>query len=121
MLGFRQRDVAGDDGPAGLDQAVQRRRELAKRAATFAYRATVFPMLTGTLITIAGFLPVGLAKSAAGEYTVAIFQVVGISLLLSWIGAVVFTPSLGFLMLKVRANGAPASGVGADLLRRRKT
>jgi multidrug efflux pump len=75
------------------------------RAATYAYRATAFPMLTGTLITIAGFLPVGLAKSSAGEYTVAIFQVVGISLLLSWIGAVVFTPYLGFLMLKVRANG----------------
>jgi multidrug efflux pump len=75
------------------------------RAATYAYRATAFPMLTGTLITIAGFLPVGLAKSSAGEYTVAIFQVVGISLLLSWIGAVVFTPYLGFLVLKVRANG----------------
>jgi len=75
------------------------------RAATYAYRATAFPMLTGTLITIAGFLPVGLAKSQAGEYTVAIFQVVGISLLLSWLGAVVFSPYLGFLMLKVRANG----------------
>ena len=75
------------------------------RAATYAYRATAFPMLTGTLITIAGFLPVGLAKSSAGEYTVAIFQVVAISLLLSWIGAVVFTPYLGFLVLKVRANG----------------
>lgn len=74
------------------------------RAATYAYRATAFPMLTGTLITIAGFLPVGLAKSQAGEYTVAIFQVVAISLLLSWIGAVTFTPYLGFLMLKVRAN-----------------
>ncbi|MBX3335465.1 MAG: efflux RND transporter permease subunit [Nitrospira sp.] len=73
-------------------------------AATHAYRATAFPMLTGTLITIAGFLPVGLAKSQAGEYTVGIFQVVGISLLLSWIGAVVFTPYLGFLLLKVRAT-----------------
>ena len=75
------------------------------RAATYAYRATAFPMLTGTLITIAGFLPVGLAKSSAGEYTVAIFQVVGISLILSWIGAVVFTPHLGFLILKVHSNG----------------
>ena len=75
------------------------------RAATFAYRATAFPMLTGTLITIAGFLPVGLAKSQAGEYTVAIFQVMAISLLLSWIGAVVFTPYLGFLMLKTKGNG----------------
>jgi len=61
-------------------------------------------MLTGTLITIAGFLPVGLARSQAGEYTVAIFQVVGISLLLSWIGAVTVTPYLGLLMLKVQSN-----------------
>ncbi len=74
------------------------------RAATFAYRATAFPMLTGTLITIAGFLPVGLARSSAGEYTVAIFQVMAISLLLSWIGAVVFTPYLGFLMLKIQGE-----------------
>lgn len=78
------------------------------RAATYAYRATAFPMLTGTLITIAGFLPVGLAQSSAGEYTVAIFQVVGISLILSWIGAVVFTPYLGFLILKVHTNGDQA-------------
>jgi multidrug efflux pump len=74
------------------------------RAATYAYTATAFPMLTGTLITIAGFLPVGLAQSSAGEYTVSIFQVVGIAMLLSWIGAVVFTPYLGFLILKVHAN-----------------
>lgn len=74
------------------------------RAATYAYTATAFPMLTGTLITIAGFLPVGLAQSSAGEYTVAIFQVVGISLILSWIGAVVFTPYLGFLILKTHSN-----------------
>lgn len=75
------------------------------RAATYAYGATAFPMLTGTLITIAGFLPVGLARSSAGEYTVAIFQVVGISLLLSWIGAVIFTPYLGFWMLKGQQGG----------------
>lgn len=71
------------------------------RAATYAYSVTAFPMLTGTLVTIAGFLPVGLAQSQAGEYTVSIFQVVGISLLLSWIGAVIFTPFLGYFMLKV--------------------
>jgi len=75
-------------------------------AATYAYRATAFPMLTGTLVTIVGFLPVGLAKSQAGEYTVSIFQVMGISLLLSWIGAVVFTPYLGFLLLKVQPHSA---------------
>ncbi|MEF3073832.1 efflux RND transporter permease subunit [Methylobacter sp. Wu1] len=75
-------------------------------AATYAYRATAFPMLTGTLITIVGFLPVGLAESQAGEYTVAIFQVMAISLLLSWIGAVVFTPYLGFLLLRVQPHSA---------------
>ena len=74
------------------------------RAATYAYQATAFPMLTGTLITVAGFLPVGLAQSSAGEYTVAIFQVVGISLILSWLGSVIFTPYLGYLILKVKAN-----------------
>jgi multidrug efflux pump len=76
------------------------------RAATYAYGATAFPMLTGTLITVAGFLPVGLARSSAGEYTVAIFQVVGISLLLSWIGAVIFTPYLGYWLLKGHAGKA---------------
>ncbi|MFC4159995.1 efflux RND transporter permease subunit [Chitinimonas lacunae] len=69
------------------------------RAATFAYTSTAFPMLTGTLITAAGFMPVGLAKSGAGEYTVSIFQVVGISLMLSWVVAVVFTPYLGYKLL----------------------
>ncbi|HYM85695.1 MAG TPA: efflux RND transporter permease subunit [Pseudoxanthomonas sp.] len=72
------------------------------KAATYAYNTTAFPMLTGTLITVAGFLPVGLARSNAGDYTVAIFQVTGISLLLSWLGAVMFTPFLGYLMLKVK-------------------
>ena len=69
------------------------------RAATYAYTATAFPMLTGTLITAAGFMPVGLAKSGAGEYTGSIFQVVGISLILSWIVAVLFTPWLGYKLL----------------------
>ncbi|QSA96534.1 efflux RND transporter permease subunit [Methylococcus sp. EFPC2] len=72
------------------------------QAATHAYSVTAFPMLTGTLITIAGFLPVGLAKSQAGEYTVAIFQVVAISLVLSWFGAVIFAPYLGHWLLKVK-------------------
>ncbi|OUM00872.1 efflux RND transporter permease subunit [Variovorax sp. JS1663] len=70
------------------------------RAATYAYTATAFPMLTGTLITAAGFLPVGFARSGAGEYVFSLFQVVGISLMLSWIVAVVFTPYIGFKLLK---------------------
>ncbi len=74
------------------------------RAATFAYTSTAFPMLTGTLVTAAGFLPVVLAKSSASEYTLSIFQVVVIALLLSWITAVIFTPFLGYLLLKVKAS-----------------
>src|SRR6202008_4525126 len=76
------------------------------RAATYAYTATAFPMLTGTLIPAAGFLPVGFAKSGTGEYVYSLFQVVGISLVLSWIVAVVFTPYIGFKLLKeeVHAN-----------------
>ena len=62
------------------------------QAATFAYTSTAFPMLTGTLITAATFLPVGIAKSNAGEYVFSLFAVVGIALVLSWIVAVVFTP-----------------------------
>jgi multidrug efflux pump len=70
------------------------------RAATYAYTATAFPMLTGTLITAAGFLPVGFAKSGSGEYVFSLFQVVGISLILSWIVAVLFTPYIGFKLLR---------------------
>ena len=69
------------------------------KAATFAYTATAFPMLTGTLITAAGFLPIGFAKSNAGQYVFSLFQVVGISLVISWIVAVIFTPYLGYHLL----------------------
>ncbi len=64
-------------------------------AASFAYTSTAFPMLTGTLVTAAGFLPIATAQSGTGEYTRSIFQVVTIALLLSWIAAVVFIPYLG--------------------------
>jgi multidrug efflux pump len=73
------------------------------QAATFAYTSTAFPMLTGTLITAASFLPVGLANSNAGEYTFSMFQVVGISLCLSWIVAVIFTPYLAYKILPEQA------------------
>jgi multidrug efflux pump len=76
------------------------------RAATFAYTSTAFPMLTGTLITAAGFLPVGMAKSNAGEYTFSIFQVVGVSLMLSWIVAVIFTPYLAYKLLPEHKHAA---------------
>jgi multidrug efflux pump len=74
------------------------------RAATFAYTSTAFPMLTGTLITVAGFIPVGFAASQAGEYVSALFWVTGISLVISWFAAVYFTPWIGYRLLKVRSR-----------------
>lgn len=78
------------------------------RAAAFAYQSTAFPMLTGTLITAAGFLPIATAQSGTGEYTRSIFQVVTIALLLSWIAAVVFIPYLGYRLLP--EHGLAAAG-----------
>ena len=85
------------------------------RAATFAYTSTAFPMLTGTLITAAGFMPVGFARSNAGEYTFSIFAVVGIALLVSWIVAVVFTPYLGYKILNPAKLQAKAQQHGEDI------
>jgi multidrug efflux pump subunit AcrB len=73
-------------------------------AASFAYSSTAFPMLTGTLITTAGFIPVGFAESTAGEYVRSLFYVVGIALVISWFVAVYFTPWLGYMILKQRAH-----------------
>ncbi|KQX87912.1 efflux RND transporter permease subunit [Variovorax sp. Root473] len=78
------------------------------RAATFAYDVTAKPMLTGTLITAAGFLPIGIAKSVTGEYTFAIFAVTVIALVLSWIVSVYFVPYLGTLLLKVKPHDPDA-------------
>ena len=75
-------------------------------AATFAYTHTAFPMLTGTLITAATFLPVGFAKSNAGEYTFSLFSVVGLALVISWFVAVLFTPLMGYALLREH----PAAG-----------
>jgi len=69
-------------------------------AASFAYNSTAFPMLTGTLITVSGFIPVGFAASQAGEYVSTLFWVTGIALVLSWIAAVYFTPWIGHALLK---------------------
>ncbi|MCX8568613.1 efflux RND transporter permease subunit [Aminobacter sp. MET-1] len=73
-------------------------------AASFAYSSTAFPMLTGTLITTAGFIPVGFAESTAGEYVRSLFFVVGIALVTSWFVAVYFTPWLGYMILKQRKH-----------------
>ncbi|MBE0595018.1 MAG: efflux RND transporter permease subunit, partial [Gemmatimonadales bacterium] len=73
-------------------------------AATFAYTSTAFPMLTGTLITASGFLPIATAKSTTGEYTFGIFAVVTIALLVSWVAAVGVTPFIGHYLLKERRD-----------------
>jgi multidrug efflux pump len=74
------------------------------RAATFAYEATAMPMLTGTLITAVGFLPIGMAKSTVGEYTFAIFAVTAAALLISWLVSVYFVPYLGTVLLKTKPH-----------------
>jgi multidrug efflux pump len=78
----------------------------ATRAATFAYEATAMPMLTGTLITAVGFLPIGMAQSTVGEYTFAIFAVTAAALIISWVVSVYFVPYLGTLLLKVKPHAA---------------
>ncbi|MBB3409962.1 multidrug efflux pump subunit AcrB [Rhizobium sp. BK316] len=70
-----------------------------RKAATYVYTSTAFPMLTGTLVTVAGFIPVGLNSSAAGEFTFTLFVVIAVSLLVSWVVAVLFTPLLGVSIL----------------------
>jgi multidrug efflux pump len=81
------------------------------RAGSFAYTSTAFPMLTGTLVTAAGYLPVGLARSSTGEYTQDIFRVVGMALILSWLVAVLFVPYLGASLLPKTAMRAAQHGV----------
>ncbi len=76
------------------------------RAATYAYTTTAFPMLSGTLITAAGFLPIATAKSTTGEYTFGIFAVTTMALLISWLAAVTATPFIGALFLKEHKVGA---------------
>ena len=96
-----------DDAIIAVEMMVRKMEEGMSRfdAAIFAYTSTAFPMLTGTLITAAGFLPIGLAKSTAGEYTFTMFSVNAIALIVSWVVAVSFTPYIGFLLLKVKPHG----------------
>jgi multidrug efflux pump subunit AcrB len=109
-----------DDAIIAVEMMVRKMEEGMSRfeAATFAYTSTAFPMLTGTLITAAGFLPIGLAKSAAGEYTFSMFSVNALALVISWVVAVTFTPYIGFVLLRVQphagAHGEAAHG-GHDL------
>ena len=70
-----------------------------EQAATFAYHSTAFPMLTGTLVTVAGFVPIGLNASSAGEYTFTLFAVIAVAMLVSWVVAVLFAPVIGVHIL----------------------
>src|SRR5271156_7125907 len=79
-----------------------------EQAATFAYKTLAFPMLTGSFVTMAGFVPIGFAKSAAGEYTFSIFAVVTIALIVSWFVAVLFAPLLGVWLLKKPTDATAA-------------
>jgi multidrug efflux pump subunit AcrB len=83
------------------------------RSATFAYELTAMPMLTGTLITAAGFLPIGMAKSMTGEYTFAIFAVTVVALLVSWVASVYFVPYLGAWLLKPPAHAVSTGQASA--------
>ena len=81
------------------------------QAGSFAYTSTAMPMLTGTLVTAAGYLPVGLAQSSTGEYTQDIFRVVGMALILSWLVAVLFVPFLGAALLPTQKSHAATHDV----------
>ena len=100
-----------DDAIIAVEMMVRKLEEGHDRlyAATYAYDATSMPMLTGTLITAIGFLPIGMAQSTVGEYTFAIFAVTSAALLISWVVSVYFVPYLGARLLKVRphADGQP--------------
>ena len=102
-----------DDAMTTVDAMIRRLGvgDSIEQAATYAYRTLAAPMLTGTLVTIAGFVPIGFAASAAGEYTFSIFAVVGISLVVSWFVAVMFAPLIGMTVLKApKEQGDQAPG-----------
>ncbi|MCW2282738.1 multidrug efflux pump subunit AcrB [Rhodoblastus acidophilus] len=91
-----------DDAMTTVDVMISRMAagDSKEKAATVAYESLAFPMLTGSFITAAGFVPIGFAKSSAGEYTFSIFAVVSIALIVSWFVAVLFAPLLGVWLLK---------------------
>jgi multidrug efflux pump subunit AcrB len=101
-----------DDAMTTVDAMLRRLAagDTKERAATFAYATLAAPMLAGTLITIAGFVPIGFAQSSAGEYTFSIFAVVAIALVTSWLVAVIFAPVIGMALLKPPEAGADQPG-----------
>jgi multidrug efflux pump subunit AcrB len=96
-----------DDAMIAVEMMVARLEigEPLQKAATHVYTSTAFPMLTGTLVTVAGFIPIGLNSSNAGEFTFTLFVVIAVSLIVSWIVAVLFTPLLGVTILPARMKG----------------
>jgi len=82
------------------------------KAATFAYTSVAFPMLTGTLVTAFGFLPIGFARSGVGQYCVSLFSVILIALLVSWIVAVIFSPLIGVFVLPAKIKAKHQHGGG---------
>ena len=96
-----------DDAMTTIDATLTRLRagDTKLEAASFAFRTYAFSMLAGTLVTIAGFIPVGFAASSAGEYTFSLFAVVAMALIASWFVAVLFAPLLGAAILKPPAPG----------------
>jgi multidrug efflux pump subunit AcrB len=99
-----------DDAMSTIDAMTMRLAQGDEKvpAATFAYKTLAFPMLTGSFVTMAGFVPIGFAKSAAGEYTFSIFAVVSIAVLASWLVAVLFIPLLGVAFLSKPKAAEPA-------------
>ena len=99
-----------DDAMTTTDATINRLAlgEPKEKAATFAFKTYAFAMLAGTLVTIAGFVPVGFAASSAGEYTFSLFAVVSIALIVSWFVAVLFAPLIGLVILKAPKNSGPA-------------
>jgi multidrug efflux pump subunit AcrB len=107
-----------DDAMTTVDAMLRRlaKGDTIVQAAGLAYKTLAAPMLIGTLITIAGFVPIGFAESQGGEYTISLFQVVAIALITSWLAAVLFTPILGSVILKPPADGAEEPQPGRILL-----
>ena len=93
-----------DDAMIAVEMMVARLEvgDALTKAATYIYTSTAFPMLTGTLVTVAGFIPIGLNSSNAGEFTFTLFVVIAVSLVVSWIVAVLFTPLLGVTILPAK-------------------
>ena len=107
-----------DDAMTTVDAMLRRlaKGDTITQAAGLAYKTLAAPMLIGTLITIAGFVPIGFAESQGGEYTISLFQVVAIALITSWFVAVLFAPILGSAILKPPAAGAEEAPPGKALM-----